>query len=286
MGLAAVTDALAAYLESAVSPAPALVGSRYPTVAGDLPAVVLSFDEVVQKLASVGRLPAQSESGALPVTTSVDLADPVATFPDATVLLLSIDRLTLTLPHGPLVAADGTTTTFGPSDLEVSVGATSFTVVDGTPTAGQVQPDPGLGVLHFGAALPAAGTLTADYFVGEWEVRVERYSGSLLVETFATDAAGVDTLSRSVETALLDPPGAPLAGLRQIDPTSWQAIAEAGTGRAGGRGRALAFAFDFELVRPQLGAGGGLIDTVSVSVTVDATPPTEHFDVQPEGSTP
>ena len=127
MGLAAVTDALAAYLESAVSPAPALVGSTYPTVAGDLPAVVLSFGDVVQKLASVGRLPAQSESGALPVTTSVDLADPVATFPDATVLLLSIDRLTLTLPHGPLVAADGTTTTFGPSDLEVSVGATSFT---------------------------------------------------------------------------------------------------------------------------------------------------------------
>jgi len=286
MGLADVTDALAAYLESAVDPAPALVGAAYPTIAADLPAVVLSIDDVVQKLASVGRLPAPSESGALSVTTTVDLADPVATFPDATVLLLSNDRLTLTLPHGPLVAADGTTTTFGPGDLHVAVGATTFTVVAGAPGAGQVRPDPDLGVLHFGAALPGTGTLTAQYFVGEWEVRVERYNGSLLVETFATDAPGVDTVSRAVETALLDPPGTPLAGLIQIDPTSWQATAEAGTGRAGARGRALAFAFDFELVRPLLGAGGGLIDTVSVSVTVDAQPPTEHFDVQREGSTP
>jgi hypothetical protein len=285
MGLAAVTDALATYLEGAVDPAPALVGATYPTVPADLPAVVVSFDDVAQKLASVGRLPAPSESGALSVTTAVDLADPVATFPDATVLLLSNDRLTLTLPHGPLVAADGTTT-FGSGDVHVTVGATSFTVVSGAPAAGEVQPDPDLGVLHFGAALPATGTLTAQYFVGEWEVRVERYSGTLLVETFASDADGVDTLSRAVETALLDPPATPLAGLIQIDPTSWQAIAEAGPGRAGARGRALAFSFDFELVRPLLGAGGGLIDTVSVSVTVDAQPPTEHFDVQPEGSTP
>jgi hypothetical protein len=281
MGLAAVTDALAAYLESAVSPAPALVGSTYPTVTGDLPAVVVSFGEVVQKLASVGRLPAPSESGALHVTTTVDLADPVATFPDATVLL---DRLTLTLPHGPLVAADGTTTTFGPGDLHVTVGASTFTVVDGTPAAGQVQPDPELGVLRFGAALASTGTLVAEYFIGEWEVSVERYSGALLVETFAIDADGVDTLSRSVETALLDPPGAPLGGLRQIDPTSWQAIDEAGTGRAHARGRTLGFAFDFELVQPQLGTGGGLISTVSVSSTV--TSETEHFDVQREGSTP
>ena len=284
MGLAAVTDALAAYLESAVSPAPALVGSTYPAAVGDLPAVVVSFGEVVQKLASVGRLPAPSESGALRVTTTVDLADPVAAFPDATVLLLSNDRLTLTLPHGPLVAADGTATTFGPGDVDVTVGASTFTVVGGTPATGQVQPDPDLGVLHFGAALPATGTLTAEYFIGEWEVRVERYSGTLLVETFATDADGVETLSRSVETALLDPPGAPLGGLRQVDPTSWQAIDEAGTGRAHARGRALGFAFDFELVQPQLGTGGGLISTVSVSSTV--TPETEHFDVQREGSTP
>jgi hypothetical protein len=284
MGLAAVTDALAAYLGSAVAPAPSLVGSTYPTTNADLPAVVVSFSDVVQKLASVGRLPAPSESGALSVTTTVDLANPVATFPDATVLLLSGDRLTLTLPHGPLVAADGTTTTFGPADLHVTAGATTFTVVTGAPAAGQVQPDPDLGVLHFGAALPATGTLVAQYFVGEWEVRVGRYSGTLLVETFATDATGVDTLSRAVEAALLDPPGAPLAGLSQIDPTSWQAIAEAGTGRAGARSRALGFDFDFELIQPQLGAGGGLINTVSVSATIDVA--TEHFDVQREGSTP
>lgn len=284
MGLAAVTDALTAYLESAVLPGPALLGSTYPASPADLPAVVVSFSDVEQKLQSVGRLPAASETGALQVTTTVDLADPVATFPDATVLLLSNDRLTLTLPHGPLVAADGTTTTFGPGDPEVRVGATTFTVVAGAPAAGQVEPNSDLGVLRFGAALAATGTLTAAYFVGEWEVSVERYHGTLLVETFASDAAGVDVLSRSVETALLDPPGAPLSGLSQIDPTSWQAIAEAGADHAKARGRALAFVFDYELVQPRLGSGGGLISTVSVTSTVSAAP--EQFDVQREGSTP
>ena len=114
-------------------------------------------------------------------------------------------------------------------------------------------------------------------------MRVERYSGTLLVETFADRCHGVDTLSRvGRDRALLDPAGTPLAGLNQIDPTSWQAIDEAGTARADARSRALAFDFDFELVQPHLGAGGGLINTVSVSSTFGA----EHFDVQREGSTP
>ncbi len=282
MGLAALTDALSAYLESAVSPAPALVGGAYPTVAGDLPAVVVSFTGVQQRLRGIGRLPAPSEIGALQVTTTVDLAHPVATFPDAVVPLLSNDRLTLTLPQGPLVAADGTTMTFGGGDLRVTLGATTFNVVSAAPGAADVQPDPNLGVLHFGAALPASGTLSAVYFVGEWEVRTERYQGVLLLEAFAADAAGVDALSRSVETALLDPTGTPLAGLNEIDPTSWQAIDEAGPNRAHARGRALGFAFDYELVAPHLGAGGGLISTVSVTSTFGA----EHFDVQREGSTP
>src|SRR5947207_2140965 len=39
MGLAALTDALAAYLESTLEPTPALVGATYPTANTDLPAV-------------------------------------------------------------------------------------------------------------------------------------------------------------------------------------------------------------------------------------------------------
>jgi hypothetical protein len=282
MALAALIDGLSTYLESAISPAPALVGAAYPTVTGDLPALVLSVSGVQQRLQGIGRLPAPSESGALAVTTALDLAHPVATFPDAVVTLLSNDRLTLTLPHGPLVAADGTTTTFGAGDLHVTLGATTFNVVTTAPGPGDVQPNPDLGTLRFGAALPATGTLTARYFVGEWEVRTDRYQGVLVVEAFAADAAGVDTLSRAVETALLEPTGAPPAGLNQIEPTSWHAIDEAGTTRAQSRGRALGFTFDYELIRPQLGAGGGLISTVSVSSTFGA----EHFDVQREGSTP
>jgi hypothetical protein len=282
MGLAALTDALAGYLKSTLSPAPALVGAIYPSVKGDLPAVVISCSGVDFQLRGLGRLPAASESGALPVATSVNLASPVATFPDAVVALLSTDRRTLTLPHGPLVASDGTITTFGSSDLHVTIGATTFTVVDTTPGAGQVQPDPDLGVLHFGAALPSTGTLTVSYFVGEWEVMTERYQGALLVETFAADAPGVDSLSRAVEHALLAPPGAPPQGLNHIEPTAWAAIEEAGKDRAAARSRALGFTFDYELVEPNLAASGGLISTVSVSSTFGA----EHFDVQHEGSTP
>ena len=248
----------------------------------ELPAVVISCSDARQQLRGIGRPSAPSATGALPVTTVVDLANPVATFPDAVVPLLSNDRLTLILPHGPLVAADGQATTFGGGDLHVTVGATTFAVVDNAPGAGDVRPDPDLGVLQFGAALPAGGTLTANYFVGEWEIRTERYQGTLVIETFATDDDGVDTLSRAVEAALLEPVGSGPVGLNEIEPTSWSPIDAAGPNRPTGRGRALAFTFDYELVEPHLGGGGGLITTVSVDSTFGA----EHFDVQREGSTP
>ena len=282
MGLAALTDAFATYLTSALDPAPALVGGTYPSKKPQLPAVVISCSDAHQQLRGIGRLPAPSETGALPVTNRVDLASPVATFPDAVVPLLSNDRKTLTLPHGPLVGADGTTTTFGAPDLHVTLGATTFAVVGGAPAAGQVQPDPDLGVLRFGAPLPATGTLVVAYFVGEWEVRAERYQGTLLVEVFANDDGAADTLSRAVEAALLQPGGGGPVGLNEIQPTSWLAIDAGGADRASGRGRALAFTFDYELVEPLIGAGGGLISTVSVDSAFGA----EHFDVQREGSTP
>jgi hypothetical protein len=286
MGLAALTDALATYLSSSLHPVPKSVGGIYPSQVTELPAVVISCSDARQQLRGIGRLPAPSATGALPVTTVVDLAHPVATFPDAIVPLLSDDRLTLTLPHGPLVAADGQATTFGGGDVQATVGATTFTVVDHAPGATEVQPDPDLGVLHFGGALPAGGTLTVHYFIGEWEVRTERYQGTLVIETFATDDAGVDTLSRAVESALLEPTGNGPAGLNEIEPTSFGPIDAAGQNRPTGRGRALAFTFDYELVQPQLSGGGGLISTVSVDDLIPGMVEPEHFDVTHEGSTP
>ena len=120
------------------------------------------------------------------------------------------------------------------------------------------------------------------YFVGEWEVRAERYQGTLLVEVFANDDGAADPLSRAVEAALLQPGGGGPVGLNEIQPTSWLPIDAGGVDRASGRGRALAFTFDYELVEPLIGAGGGLISTVSVDSAFGA----EHFDVQREGSTP
>jgi hypothetical protein len=280
MGLAALTDAVVAYLSASIVPAPALVGATYPTVTTDLPAVVVSFTGITEPMRGIGTVPAANLTGALAVTTNVDLTTPVATFPDEIVNLLSGDRLTLTLPHGPLVAADGTTTTFGAADVQATLGATTFEVVDAAPTPGQVRPDPNVGTLQFGAPLPSTGTLVVAYFIGEWEVQTERYQGVLLVETFGTDAPAVDVLSRAVETALVAPAGAPLAGLQRIVQTSWEPTEAASPSRAGARGRALGFGFDYELVEPNIGAGGGLISTVSVNSTLGA----EHFDVQREGS--
>lgn len=285
MGLALLTDALATYLSSTLDPAPTTVGAIYPSQGNELPAVVISCSDARQQLRGIGRLPAPSATGALPVTSVVDLANPVATFPDAIVPLLSNNRQTLTLPHGPLVAADGQATTFGSGDVHATVGATTFTVVDHAPGATEVQPDADLGVLNFGAALPAGGTLTVNYFIGEWEVRTERYQGTLLIETFATDDAGVDTLSRAVESALLEPAGNGPAGLNEIEPTSFAPIDAAGLNRPAGRGRALGFTFDYELVLPQLSGGGGLITTVSADVLIPGMVKPEHFDVQREGST-
>jgi hypothetical protein len=282
MGLAAVTDAFSSYLESALDPAPTLVGSIYPAATEQLPAVVVSCSDVRSQLRGLGRLPAASAVGALAVTSAIDLAHPVATFPDAVVELLSNDRNTLTLPHGPLVAADGTASTFGASDLHVTAGATTYTVVEGPPAAGEVQPDAELGTLQFGDPLPASGNLTVEYFIGEWDVRSERFQGTLLVETFAADSTAADTLSRAVEAALLQPSGTGAPGLNHIEPISWQPVDGAGATRASARGRALGFTFDYELVEPHIGSGGGLISTVSVASTFGA----EHFDVQREGSTP
>jgi hypothetical protein len=276
MALAALGDALADHLRTTLLPAPPLVGAEYPANAPQLPALTLSLSAVTQKMRGLGRMPQATATGALPVTTDLDLAQPRAVFPDEIVELLSGDRRTLTLPHGPLVRADGTATTpFGAGDLTVGRNGSGLTVVGGTPAASEVRPDPDTGTLLFGAPLPATGTLHARYFVGEWEVSTTRYQGVLTLEVFAADAAGVDSLSRAVENALLRRAAAGVPGMNDIAPTGWSATEEAGPGRAGARSRALAYRFDYELIEPRLGTGGGVIADVSVQSTYGP----EHFDV-------
>src|SRR5262249_6539090 len=105
MALATLLDALRTHLQGVLSPAPALVAGAYPAVAAELPAVTVSFASVSERLRGLARLPAPTQTGALRVDTTLDLANPVVVFPDETVRLLSTDRRTVQLVHGPIVRA-------------------------------------------------------------------------------------------------------------------------------------------------------------------------------------
>jgi hypothetical protein len=274
--VSSLLDAVRQSLAAALSPAPALIGGGYPVKPNELPAVAISLGDVSEPLLGLGRMPAPTLQGALPVETTVDLADPVVTFPDEVVHLLSGDRTTLSLPHGPLVRADGTDSQpWAAGDIHVVLGPTTFAPVEGPPAAGQVQVLPDVGQLRFSPPLPATGSLRIDSFVGEWEVRTARYEGQLTVELFAADLAGVEALSHQVELAL-DEPAIP--GLQRLSPTSWGPVGAADGARAAGRSRALTYRFSFESIEPRL-AAGGLITTIAVRPT-----PGEQFELTREGS--
>jgi hypothetical protein len=228
-----------------------------------LPAVTLSLADITTQLAGIGRFPRGTRAGALQVPLQVDLANPVLDLGGGEILLLvPPDRLSLVLPHGPLVRADGTADgAFTAGDLEVrDVGA--YAVVDADPTGRQVHVDPEAGTLRFGQPLPATGTLTASYFIGLWDVFVSRFQGRLGVRVTA-EPAELSALTRRVADLLATPdPGVRLA------PLSWGS-----TGRPTATGlpdqarvQDLGYRFDAEVEQPLLGSGGGVIADVAVTL--------------------
>jgi hypothetical protein len=278
MPLTSLLDPVVQYLDGVLSPAPKLLGDGWPVRPNELPAVALSLADVSEHLRGIGRLPAPTLTGALRVDTTLDLANPVVAFPDEIVRLLSENRRTVQLAHGPVVRADGTTTPpWTTDDLRVVRSGTVLTPVVDPPGTGEVQILPDTAELQFPSALAATGTLQLGYFVGEWEVRTARYGGQLGVDVFADDVAGVDALSRQLGAALDEPP---IPGLRQLGPTSWGPVVGNDALPANARMRTITYRFDFELIEPKLATGGGLITTVAVT----SSPGPEHFDVTREGS--
>jgi hypothetical protein len=277
MALATLVDRLQQYLQGELSPPPALIGGAYPVQDDQLPAVTLSIADAGERLPGIGRAPAPTVTGALRVETTIDLADPVLTFPGGeTASLLSQDRRTVHAPHGPLVRADGSSDQpFEPADLRFAIGATVFTPVAGPPGPGEVQVLAEEAQLHVAAPLPATGTLALGYFLGEWEIRSSRYAGALSVEAFGEDAAGVDALSRQLEAALLEAPAGGVPGLGMLSATSWGPVAAGPPAFGTTRRRELRYRFDYELIEPRLGTAGGPILTIDVH----STPGPEQFAV-------
>jgi hypothetical protein len=260
----AFIDALAAYLQAQPALAGTQVGAAEPVAAANLPAVVLWLPEVHRLGAGLGEGAALVTGGALPVLARVDLANPVLP-QEPTFRLLSEDRRTLVLPHGGWVKADATTGPMVAADLQVSVGGASRTVVNAAPAADQVQPDPAVGTLLFGAALPALGIVQANYFLGQWERRMTPIAGALRVDVRAADAAEVQALSQAVLDALDPASGAVLPrGLRKAVLGAVSAVGAPAPLLAGSRGRELSFAFEYEHEVNQPDSSGGVIGRITV----------------------
>ncbi len=278
MSLAVIVDHVAIRLAAGLD-GDTTVGDVVPTGADQVPAVTLELDDVTSVLGGIGRIPRGTRTGALPVTTEVDLADPVLDLGGGeTLRLVPADRLSVVLPHGPLVRADGSADgTFSAADLTVT-DAAPWQVVAGPPSGRQVRPDPDAGMLRFGEALPATGTLHLEYRVGTWDSTVSRFQGVLRVRVTA-DADAVSALARQVADVLATPdPGMRLA------PLSWGAADRPAVSPlpTGARVQQLTFRVDAEVEQPLLPTGGGVISDVAVTLRAaeNAVTRTETFDVR------
>lgn len=258
-------DAVSAHLVS-VLPGGIAVSTLMPKVVAELPVVVLSVAAAEPLGAGIGGQPRGMVSGALPLNAAIDLADPVLRFADGeSVELLAPDRLTLQLPHSPLVDADGGDIgPLAPGAVTLQRGAQVFTLVDGAPAAGQVQVDRETGSATFGAPLPGTGVLQAAYFVGRWEAASARFLATLQADVFAASAPALDALSRQLAEAMARQR---VAGLSQVSPLDWGAMAAPGVPAGNTLRRVLSWRCRFEYDDPQVLTGGGPIRGVAVTLT-------------------
>ncbi|MDQ2948836.1 MAG: hypothetical protein M3Y27_23320 [Acidobacteriota bacterium] len=263
----AFLDVILQYLTTgaALAPAPATIGIAEPTTQADVPAVVLSLESIGHPANGLGERSVVM-TGALVWTASIDLTNPVLP-QEPGFRLLSDDRLTLILPHGGLVRADGTEGALGPTDISVKVGGVSRPAVNVPPVGNQVRPDPLVGQLLFGTALPPAGIVEARYNIGQWEQRVSRATGALRLAVRASDITTVKNLSNSVMLALQEPL-TPIPGLRALRLTSLASISAAEQVLPNSFGRTLIYSFEFEqeINRPE--SSGGIIRRIPVTANL------------------
>ena len=270
----ALINALQNHLETAnLSPTPGTVGIVETTSTDDLPAIVMSMRDLV--VPSVGLGEHRSEArGALAANSVTDLADPL--LPGTDFNLLSSDRLGLTLFHGGLVDMEGSDTPLGADDIQVRLNATGFDVVPAPPANGEVSVNAATGQLVFADPLPASGTVSADYFLGHWERRVEQLAGILNVLIITADDADAQQLSNAVMLAMAQTPDS-VNGLRNLSLHSADAVNAYPTDpsvrpRQIRRQRLLSWAFDFEHIIDQPESSGGIIHRINLLSQADTSP--------------
>ena len=261
-------SSLATYLGGAgLSPAPAQIGGAEPSIATELPAIVLSLEATSRVNPGLGERAQLITNGVLPWAATIDLANPF--LPDEPGFpLVDGPRRVLILPHGGLVRQDGSdpgTTPLTSSDITVSVAGAARTVVSGVPGANEVRADGRIGTLTFGDALPLTGDVQVTYFLGQWEQRLERIAGTVRVDICADTAAAVLSLSDGVVDALLDPAAKrTVRRLIALAPVSLGSIAKPEvTPTLRRRTARLTFTFEREINRPD--SSGGIITRIPVT---------------------
>jgi len=285
MALSRLVTALSAQIAAQVPGAPS-VGSAAPASAGELPLVTVAIEAATSSMRSIGQVPGPVQTGALRVDVELDLADLVLHVggdPSMDVPLISDGRRLLQLPHGSIVRADGTDTPpFDGGDLLVRAGATTFTPVQTAPGAGEVQLDVAAGTLRFPSALATSGTLSLGYFIGAWEVRVDRFSATAHLDVAAASADALATLVPQVERALAQERIPVASGIRRIEPTALSAGTPAFAATDAPRRQRLTYTIEFEAIDPIIPTSGGPI----VTVDVDVEPFGEHFTISREAQQP
>lgn len=263
---------MADYLQNSaqLAPAPQMVGIADPVATNELPAIVLSLERIRTLGNGLGERSKLITDGKLAWTATIDLANPVLP-EEPTFRLLSADRRELILPHGGLVKADGTSGPLGPTDLSVNVNGIARAVVTGTPTGTQVKADPLVGRLFFATALPANGTVRADYFLSQWEQRTSRIAGMLRVTVRDTNPTTITNLSAAVVDALQPPRSTNIPGLHGMGLIKLGSIRPPDPNLAGSRARLalLSFEFELEINRPE--SSGGIILRIPVNENIDAS---------------
>ena len=252
----------------ALTPAPELVGAIEPVAAHELPALVVALEQGRRLGNGLGERSSLVTNGALRWRADVNLANPVLPA-EPSFSLLTPDRRQLTLPHGGLVRADASSGALTATDIQVQVNGTPRTLVNAAPGANDFSIDHLVGLVTFGAALPGAGILQANYFLGQWEQRTLRSSGVLRLAVLASSADAVRDLSNSILTAVGDAPSALLPGLTQFSVAEIGTIGAADLPLANARRRVVRFTYEYEEDVNVPESSGGIIQRVSIQASVN-----------------
>ncbi|UCD79870.1 MAG: hypothetical protein JSW26_00095 [Desulfobacterales bacterium] len=260
MALDKLQTAIADFLGPRLDPPMLSIGGGLPRLAEEVPAIAMSMDNVTVSGAGVGANATSVMVGALPITSTIDLADPVLRFPSETVDLMSGDRLSLHVPHGPLVKADGADSApLEAADITIGIDGAPLTFVPGSPSAGEFSIDKDAGLIAVGDPFPAVGALNATYFVGRWEVETVRLSGVLHMDLFIRTIASVEDLTQQVFALLAKHS---ITGLRKIGVTAMSTIDAPVRPTGNTRTRRISFEFTYEHATPRIPTGGGVISGV------------------------